>query len=384
MLAISQAVLSTTHARPHKRSGPIAKALHTLQAVVHKQLPSTEHARPHAPSCACAHHPHLPTQITRSDTQMWRTVLKWIAFPGFLLTCGLLLTVPETRKPPAPPSPPAPAETSSSSSSNSNSSSSGANGNLSSMDSWDSGNGSGGAGSAALSLSSVDGSSSLTATSASTTTSSAAATAAAVETVGKPAGVILPEQAGWAGVMQLVQNSAFMSVTMAAALNDVASYALVAWQVRHCDGACSQRELGEECVVVAHVVGSVSWLHLECAAHPLGRGDSNTGHLGRMCISLLWDPNKGEIHFSWDETSVVVHDCGERSYPYLPCVYLRERAELLCFMAVSMPSGTTQSPSSSCGCFSSVCPASCRCVLSSCCVVHAPACFDRWLCVPMR
>jgi len=98
------------------------------------------------------------------------------------------------------------------------------------MDSWDSGNGSGGAGSAALSLSSVDGSSSLTATSASTTTSSAAATAAAVETVGKPAGVILPEQAGWAGVMQLVQNSAFMSVTMAAALNDVASYALVAWQ----------------------------------------------------------------------------------------------------------------------------------------------------------
>jgi len=56
------------------------------------------------------------------NEQMWRTVLKWIAFPGFLLTCGLLLTVPETRKPPAPPSPPAPAETSSSSSSNSNSS----------------------------------------------------------------------------------------------------------------------------------------------------------------------------------------------------------------------------------------------------------------------
>lgn len=38
--------------------------------------------------------------------------------------------------------------------------------------------------------------------------------------------------AGWAGVTLLVQNSAFMSITIAAALNDVASYALVAWQVR--------------------------------------------------------------------------------------------------------------------------------------------------------
>jgi len=36
---------------------------------------------------------------------MWRTVLKWLALPGFFLAGAMLLTVPETRKPPPPAQP---------------------------------------------------------------------------------------------------------------------------------------------------------------------------------------------------------------------------------------------------------------------------------------
>jgi len=77
---------------------------------------------------------------------------------------------------------------------------------------------------AALALSSSNGNIGGTAAAASSgSTDEASVAAAALSGAEGPV--------GWAGVMLLVQNSAFMSTTVAAALNDVASYALVAWQV---------------------------------------------------------------------------------------------------------------------------------------------------------
>lgn len=159
--------------------------------------------------------------------QMWRTVLKWIALPGFLLGAAMLLTVPETRKPPAA-APPAQAPSDSSSSTTTTSSLSGSVSGT--MDAWERSTTL--RSSAALTLPATDG----VAGGSSGSSSSAAtvaATAAAIATVeaGGTKDVIPADTAGWAGVSQLLRSQAFMSVTLAAALNDVASYALVAWQV---------------------------------------------------------------------------------------------------------------------------------------------------------
>ncbi|GLI62489.1 hypothetical protein VaNZ11_005121 [Volvox africanus] len=125
----------------------------------------------------------------------WRQVLRWIAVPGFLIGLAMMATLPESRQvaPAAPPPPPLAAVAAATSSTQSTV-----------------------APTAGVALPAPPLAEKFSAT------MPAAADAAAVE---EPAA----DTAG-NGIMALLRSPGFMSVTLAAALNDVGSYALIAWQ----------------------------------------------------------------------------------------------------------------------------------------------------------
>ncbi|GIL63022.1 hypothetical protein Vafri_17178 [Volvox africanus] len=121
----------------------------------------------------------------------WRQVLRWIAVPGFLIGLAMMATLQEPRQvaPVAPPPPPLAA------------------------------------------VAAATGSTQPVALPAPplaenpSATMSAAADAAAVQ---EPAAAAA--DTARSGIMALLRSPGFMSVTLAAALNDVGSYALIAWQ----------------------------------------------------------------------------------------------------------------------------------------------------------
>ncbi|GIL69859.1 hypothetical protein Vretimale_10105 [Volvox reticuliferus] len=126
----------------------------------------------------------------------WRQVLRWIAVPGFLIGLAMMATLQEPRQvAPAALPPPPPAVPQATGSTQSTSAAP--------------------AGAALPAPPLVEKSSA----------SMPVATAAAVE---EPAAAAADTTGG--GIMALLRSPGFMSVTFAAALNDVGSYALIAWQ----------------------------------------------------------------------------------------------------------------------------------------------------------
>ncbi|GLC46019.1 hypothetical protein PLESTB_001027300 [Pleodorina starrii] len=133
----------------------------------------------------------------------WRQVLRWIAIPGFLIGLAMMVTLQEPRQaalqPPAT-APPPPAAVAAAAAPTA----------------------AGGAAPAALAAPPL----------AAAPAAKAEPTAAAEPAAAAPAAATATTAAGSAGggIWALLRSPGFMSVTLAAAMNDVGSYALIAWQ----------------------------------------------------------------------------------------------------------------------------------------------------------
>eukprot|EP00197_Chlamydomonas_leiostraca_P004774 CAMPEP_0202869508 /NCGR_PEP_ID=MMETSP1391-20130828/12490_1 /ASSEMBLY_ACC=CAM_ASM_000867 /TAXON_ID=1034604 /ORGANISM="Chlamydomonas leiostraca, Strain SAG 11-49" /LENGTH=662 /DNA_ID=CAMNT_0049549835 /DNA_START=458 /DNA_END=2443 /DNA_ORIENTATION=+ len=137
-------------------------------------------------------------KLASMGPEVWRDLMVWLGAPGLLLAAALMLTVPEARQErlqrgqPAAAAPPSPSTA------------------------------------AAPALPAA-----AEAAPPPAATSMALVPAAAVTAPAAAAGAAAADEAAKPGIFSLFKNPVFMAITGAAAMNDVGSYALIAWQSQY-------------------------------------------------------------------------------------------------------------------------------------------------------